>query len=269
MKRPSLLPALFTAAVLVAISVGAFAQQDDTGFHSSHSGPKVDFEALYEAAVPIADSETGQKVLAGLMEAYGGEAKMQELQGFRLHYSLTPMMSSESFPVVKSVQRDRQYHVVRGDEQRVLNHDKCWYSKGDQVADMDGGRYRSELFSYLTLAMPLAASTERFDGIRFGTMDDDPLSYLYFDKADSLLVVLGIEPETNLIRKSTGVIRQEYQRFVFINEFEDFRQVEGFWFPHKLVNISMGLRVGESVLDKVEVNPDFDAGEFGKPKVGP
>ena len=64
------------------------------------------------------------------------------------------------------------------------------------------------------------------------------------------------------------MIRQDEQRFVFINYFDDYRQVEGFWFPHKLVNISMGLRVGESVLDQVQVNPAFGEKSFMPPKAG-
>ena len=246
----------------------AQAQQGGQSFHSSHSGPKIDFEALNDSAVPLADSQSGQQLLADCLEAYGGVDKLTELNGFRLHYSMTPMMSKESVPVVKTLERGRRYRLVNGEQERILNGQKCWYTKGDQVADMDGGRYRSELFSYLTLAMPLVAETERFDDIRFGKRDDDPLSYLYFDKADSLLVILGIDPESHLIKSSTGVIRQDDKHFVFINEFDDYRQVEGFWFPHKLVNISMGLRVGDSVLDKVEVNPTLGEKTFLPPKAG-
>ncbi len=246
----------------------AQAQQDGQSFHSSHSGPKIDYEALNDSAGPLADSQEGQQVLANCLEAYGGVDKLTELNGFRLHYSMTPMMSKESVPVEKTFQRGRKYRMVNGDQKRILNGQKCWYTKGDQVADMDGGRYRSELFSYLTLAMPLAAETERFDEIKFGKRDDDPLSYLYFDKADSLLVILGIDTESHLIKTTTGLIRQDDKHFVFIHELDDYRQVEGFWFPHRLGNISMGLRVGESVLDKVEVNPAFGEKTFLPPEAG-
>ncbi len=243
-------------------------QQDNPSFHSSHSGPKIDYEALNDSAVPLADSPQGRQLLADCLEAYGGAEKLAELDGFRLHYSMTPMMAKESVPVVKTFQRGRRYRMVNGELQRILNGQECWYTKGDQVAEMDGGRYRAELFSYLTLAMPLAAETERFDEIKFGKRDDDPLSYLYFDKADSLLVILGIDTESHLIKTTTGLIRQDDKHFVFIHELDDYRQVEGFWFPHRLGNISMGLRVGESVLDKVEVNPAFGEKTFLPPEAG-
>ena len=88
------------------------------------------------------------------------------------------------------------------------------------------------------------------------------MNYLYFDKADSVMIVLGLDPQNHRISTSTGLVRQETSHFVFINEFSDYRQVDGFWFPHRLVNISMGLQVADSVLQSVEVNPEFPADEF-------
>ena len=259
---------LFGLAGILLLPYYAQAESDPHSFHGSTSGPKVDHEALFESAASLEDSPQGRQVLADCLAAYGGQDTLKGLKSFRLHYSMTPMMSKESFPVEKSFQVGRGYRYTRGEEERILNGTKCWYTKGDQVADMDGGRYRAELFSYLTLAMPLAAETERFDNVRFGKREDDPLSYLYFDKADSLLMVLGIDPETSRIMTTAGVIRQDEQRFTFINELADYRQVDGFWFPHSLVNISMGLKIAESVLDKVEVNPAFAKDTFLPPKTG-
>lgn len=244
------------------------AQGQEQTFHGSESAPKVDYEARYAAAAPLVGSEAGRQALADCLEAYGGVEKLEALQGYRLHYSMSKRMTENPVQVVKSVAQGRRYLRDEGEMLRILNGQECWFTKGDEVAEMDDGRYRAELFSYLTLAMPLAAETERFDGVRFGKVEGDPLSYLYFDKADSVLVVLGIDDENHLIRTSTGVIRQGEQHFVFINEFDDFREVEGYWFPHKLVNISMGLRVAESVVKKVEVNPDFDKGTFLPPGGG-
>ncbi|MEN8008373.1 MAG: hypothetical protein ABFS42_15295, partial [Candidatus Krumholzibacteriota bacterium] len=180
-----ILLAFIGLAGLVLLPLFAQAESDPHSFHGSTSEPKLDYEALYESATPLTDSEQGRQVLAACLAAYGGQEKLKDLKGFRLHYSMTPMMSTESFPVVKAFRTDREYRHTKGDQERILNGLKCWYTKGDQVADMDGGRYRAELFSYLTLAMPLAAETERFDDVRFGKRDGDPHSYLYFDKADS------------------------------------------------------------------------------------
>jgi len=80
-------------------------------------------------------------------------------------------------------------------------------------------------------------------------------------------MVLGIEPQTHRIRRSTGVIRQGEHRIVFINDFDDFRMVDGFLIPHHLVNTSMGLKVADSRLVKVEINPDLEDKDF-RPAAG-
>jgi hypothetical protein len=82
------------------------------------------------------------------------------------------------------------------------------------------------------------------------------------EKKDSLMIVLGVDPNDSLIKSSEGVIRQEDQSFVFINRFSEHRDVEGFPFAYQLVNISMGLEVGLSNLESVELGPDFGADEF-------
>jgi hypothetical protein len=127
---------------------------------------------------------------------------------------------------------------------------------------LDSGRYKAELFSYLTLAMPLAMRAERFDDIRYGTRDDDSLHYIYMKKRDSLTIVIGIDPIDHFIKSSEGVIQQEDASFVFINWLSDFQQTDGYWFPHALTNISMGLKVATSVLVNVEINPGLKDSEF-------
>jgi hypothetical protein len=132
---------------------------------------------------------------------------------------------------------------------------------------LDHGRYKAELFSYLTLAMPLALKTERFDGIRYGRRTDDSLAYIYMDKQDTLMIVIGIDPRDSLIKSSEGIIRQEHSNFVFINYFADHRETDGFWFAHELTNISMGLEVAHSLLIDVVINPDVTETDFLPPVV--
>ena len=248
---------------LVAVGAGwALAQQQPDHFHHSSKTPKVDYEDLFADAEPLTESDAGRNILAASLEAYGGEEKLSGLKGFRLHYGSTADPDDSSTQVDKSLARGRRYRVVAGDRERILNGRDCWYRDSEQLVEMDGGRYRAELFSYLTLAMPLAAETENFSDVRYGRRPDDPLDYLYFDKADSLMIILGLDPKSHRISTTTGLVRQDTGHFVFINEFSDYRQVEGYWFPHRLVNISMGLQVADSVLRSVDINPEFPSDEF-------
>lgn len=253
------------AVVFATVTVGAgfvLAQSRPDNFHHMSKTPKLDYEGLFAAAELLEESDTGRNILDACLAAYGGKDKLSQLKGFRLSYGNADDPEDSNTHVEKSVAYGRRYRVNSGGRERTLNGLECWYRDSEQLMVMDGGRYRAELFSYLTLAMPLAAETEEFTEVRYGQRPDDPLDYLYFDKADSLMIILGLDPDDHRIRTSTGLIRQEPSQYVFINEFSDYRQVKGFWFPHRLVNISMGLQVADSILRSVEINPEFPVEEF-------
>ncbi len=253
---------LLILAVSLIVGNTVLAQHDKQRFHGTTPGHKVDYQKLLAEAQAIDDSPAGQAVLANCLLAYGGMDKLATLDGFRILYenSVGPDTASET--VVKTVQRGRKYRTIKGIDTRLINDLTCWYEHEDQVAELNDTRYRAELFSYLTLTMPYTAKTERFDSIRYGKEDGDPLDYLYFAKTDSLMIILGVDPESHLIKKSTGVIPQGDMNFVYINEFSDFKDHEGFIFPNQTVFYSLGMRVGQSTVQQVEINPVFKANEF-------
>jgi hypothetical protein len=247
---------------ILLVATAGLAQEEKPRFHGSAPGHKVDYQGLFESAEELADSPEGQIVLEKCLEAYGGQEKLQQLQSFKIRYEKDSTLSGKPEIVEKTFQRGRKYRTVSGEDSRIINSQTCWYEHQDQVAELDGTRYRAELFSYLTLAMPLAATTERFDSIRYGKRNHDSLHYLYFDKADSVLTILGIDPETHLIKSSTGVIPQGENNFVYINEFSGHKSHESFVFPGQVTFFSLGMRIGIAEVREVSVNPDFESMEF-------
>lgn len=257
--------ALAALAVLGAAAVStAFGQDDFHTFHGPQKGePKLDYDALAAAATPLEDSPRGRALADACLARYGGVEKLQGLRGLRLVYRTKSMGGTDEEETVKTFERGRKYRVRTPRQTRVLNGDRAWFRNADTQIDLDGGRYRAELFSWLTLAMPLALTDERYDGgVRYGEREGDPLGYFYMEKKDSLMIILGVDPADSLIKSSEGVIRQEGESFVFINRFSQHRDVDGFPFADQLVNVSLGLEVGRSRLESVEVNPEFDADEF-------
>ncbi len=254
--------ALSVILMLLVTGSPAPAQDDSQRFHGSAPGHKVDYRGLFDQAQNLDSSPDGQAVLQNCLAAYGGVEKLSTLTGARIRYEVSVAPDAEPVEVVKTFQPGRKYRTVKGEDTRVINDLTCWYEHEDQVAELNDTRYRAELFSYLTLTMPLTAKTERFDQVRYGKRPNDPLDYLYFDKADSLLIILGIDPVEHLIRSSTGVIPQGEKEFVYINEFSGFKEHEGFIFPAKVIYYSLGMRVGQFVVREVEINPVFQTGEF-------
>ena len=177
------------------------------------------------------------------------------------HRAATSRFNSASYKVVKSFQRGRRYKIERLDEKRILNGEKCWVqNKEGEVGDQ--GRYRNELYSYLSQAMPLAIQTENFDDIRYGSRSDDPLAYVYLEKQDSLMTVLGIDRDSGLIRSIEGIVRYGENTFVFVNLLDAYQSHDEYMFPGEVTTISLGLEVSRSKLTGVKVNPGFDENTF-------
>jgi hypothetical protein len=254
-------------AFILFLQGTADAQYHTHGFPGIEPVEKLNYDSLLTVAVSLDNSEEGTKLLNDCIEKYGGRSKLEDLRSFKLVYEMQALMAGpHKVEVNKLFQRDRKYTIIRkridGTEQRILNRDKAWFVGSDTMYVFEPVRYKSELFSYLTLAMPLAASTERFDDIRYGTRHADSLHYIYLDKKDTLMIILGIDPAEKVIKTSEGYIRKKDGGIVFINQFSDFREVDGYIFPYRLVNISMGLEVGKSTLVDIEINPEFDDNDF-------
>lgn len=250
---------IITSLALAAVLAGAAAAQDK--FHHTESSPKVDYDALLAEAAPLAESAIGQGLVEKCMQAYGGAEKLAALKDFELTYRSTSRFTEGSYEVVKSFQRGRHYKIERLAEMRILNGEQCWV-QNDKGEAGDQGRYRNELYSYLTLAMPLAIQTERFDDIRYGTRSDDPLAYIYLDKQDSVLTVLGIDRDSGMIKTAEGVVRYGDNSFVFINRFESYQSHGDYLFAGEITTISLGLEVSQSTLTGAKVNPGFGEGVF-------
>ena len=141
----------------------------DRLFHGGMSRTVLNLDSLYAAAKPLAESPDGLALIEACMARYGGRQRLGELEGLRLHYRMQSLMSPESLDVVKSIRRGRRYRITRTGgcrfETRILNRARSWYQNPDTVIALTGGsRHLAELFSYLTLTMPLGIETEGFDG---------------------------------------------------------------------------------------------------------
>ncbi len=254
---------LFIAVLILSVSAGGYEK-----FHggNNESWPKLNYDSLYTAASSLADSPDGRQIVEKCLAAYGGIPHLEKLNSVTQYWRMLELMTRDSVDINRTAATGRRYKIEKkhpgGFEERMIDGDQAWFQTSDTLISLNSGRYKAELFSYLVLSMPLAIEKERFDGIRYGIRADDPLHYLYFDKQDSLMLVVGIDPDSHLIRKAEGVIRQDSASFVFINLFDDHRENHGYIFPHSLTNISMGLTVGRAVLKNVEVNFDPTASFF-------
>ena len=100
------------------------------------------------------------------------------------------------------------------------------------------------------------------EDIRYGRRTGDSLEYLYVSYEEKLLVAVGINPKSGWIASFEGSVIDGDGRLVYKHLFFDLTKQDGFLVPHQSIFVSMGLMVGESSLDRVEINPKTPDGYY-------
>lgn len=252
--------------LIILIGMGFNYAQGYKKFHGMHGMAKLNYDSLFAEAIPVSETAEGQALIENCLDRYHGLEKLRGLNSFEITYKMLQFMDKDSMDITKKFETGRKYKILRRSpvsyEERMLDGQHAWFQNEDTVIFLDSGRYKAELFSYLTLSMPLGMKTERFDDIRYGHRSNDSLDYIYMTKNDTLMIIVGIDPDDYLIKSSEGIIRQGPDNFVFINYFADHREFDGHLFPGTLKNVSMGLEVAHSTVINVEINPEFDDSDF-------
>jgi hypothetical protein len=255
--------------ILIVLAVACFSAPPATAFDEVHGAkgiPKLNYDSLFAEATTLKNSTAGLALVAQCLKRYGGTEHLEQLARVRLTYRMKAFLNRDTLDVVKTFQHGLNYRIDRSggivDETRILNAAQSWFVGPDTMIVLDAGRYKAELFSYLTLTMPLGIRSERFDEIRYGTRDGDSLSYVYMQKNDTLMIIVGIDPVDHLVKSTEGLIRQGTDGFVFINHFADHREHDGYVFAYSLTNISLGLKVAQSTLVEVKINPTLSDKTF-------
>jgi hypothetical protein len=267
------MPVIILIGAAIWVSAAAESLAQDKFHHGQPDEPKLNYDSLWAAATPLEESEGGRRILKDCLIAYGGREHLEELKSLKLTWKMKALSNPDSVDVVKTAAFERKYIVERqrsrGIERRILNGSAAWLQTSDTLVELGSGRYKAELFSYLVMAMPLAAVTEPFSETRYGRRSGDSLDYIYLRKDDSLIVALGLDTANHLVKKAEGVILEGDGRLVFINYFFDHEKHKGYLFPGRMINISMGLRVGESRLHEALINSEEGDSVFlPRPVVG-
>jgi hypothetical protein len=256
---------IFIVAIIVAVSGSALAY-DPVSFHNSVPEPKKNYDSLFAEAIPVEQSSEGKALIAGCLEAYGGIDKLTQIKSLRTSWEMEPFMGGDTVDVIKLMAEGRKYRVSiikpAGRTYRILNGSQSWSQTPDTTIVGGSQRYKSELFSYLTMGMPQNIKLETFAETRYGTRDGDSLGYIYLLKPDSMIYVVAIDPKSHLMVSVEGAILTGGNSYHFANLLSDHRLEDGYLIHHELINVSMGLKVGRSFLKEVTFNPTLVDEDF-------
>jgi hypothetical protein len=230
---------------------------------------KLNYDSLWNNATDIKNSSEGQKLIDKCIESYGGYKNLENINTLKLDYNSNLALVDGVQQITKYYQVGIKYKTVINENdsifilERGLNGRKVWHKTVEFLKEnVRRHHYKKELFEYLQQSMPLGIKTENFSSIKYGKRDNDILEYIYLKNNDSLITILGINPEDFLIYKIEGVIIEEDKRYVHMYILSDFKKYEGYLFPYKRKYISMGLEVSNSDLKSIEINPAFKDNEF-------
>lgn len=257
---------LITLALAIMLATTSYAYDKIHG--DGHVVPKVNYDSIFEQATPLSESAEGQALVDDCIERYGGLEKLSRIKSMKLIYKMVMALTQDTSEIVKFYASDRKLKTIRtrGEhvKERTLNRNLAWLILDDSLSDIGEHRLKAELFSHLTLSLPAAMKNRPFAQVRFGRRADDSLLYIYMVKQDTLMIIAGIDPKELLIKSVEGIIYKAEGYSVYVNLFTDFREQHGYLFAHSLTNISLGLTVGQSILESVEINPTL-AQDFFKP----
>ncbi len=254
---------LFLISIIWAVCATAFGQDQ---FHHANKTPMINYDSLFAKAITIHDSEEGQAIIDRCIERYGGRKLLESLNSCQLFYKMKPFGANDSINIVKSFQRGRKFKILRNPEARtqesIINGNKSWFQSPETLYAVQNKQYKTWLFSYLSASLPLPLLIERFDDIRLGKRESSSLNYIYMDIKDSLLFVIGIDPSDGFIKSSEGIIRDNGKNSVYVFHFSDIREHDGYFSPHVIKTVSMGLEVSASRLSDIKINTQLTDDEF-------
>ncbi len=224
---------------------------------------KLNYDSLWDEATNLKDSPEGNQVFDNCINKYGGLEHLNKLKNMDIEFISASLLNDNTGIVNLLYDSDLKYKKIRtiNDTLTVsytLNSEKAFKTVNNNSAQLETGGYKAELYSYLVLSMPAGANYKTFPEIKFGTRLDDSLNYIYLKKEDSLIMVLGIDPEDNYIKKIEGMIIQDEYRTVFINYFSAFQEYDGYILPSSKMNVSMGLKMSEYTIKSVKINQEID-----------
>lgn len=229
---------------------------------------KLNYDSLWNESVDLNSSPEGSKVLNNCLEAYGGLEHINTLKNLEIEYNLQSLLNDENKFIVKQFSsNDLKYKKITPGEDStislsILNGNKASKSVNKTsmlIYDID---YKYILSNYLVMSMPANINKETFSEIKYGTRSDDSLAYIYLKKEDTLMMILGIDPTDNFIKKIEGILLQNESRTVFINYFSDFKEYNGYILPSMRMYVSMGLKISEYSIISVKINQELAEDTF-------
>jgi hypothetical protein len=203
-----------------------------------------------------------------VIAAHGGAEALSAVTGYRMVGELRAVGRSAPIETRREFARPNRLRVEiaypDAPELRLLDGANGWRKRSGSVQPVSGMLLAAMILQAARADLPWILDARR-DSVRVvGPVPRDGRSLvgLEFALGPTMLFRAYVDPETDRVVESLGILLAEGRQVHFVTTYADFRAVEGVVFPFAEENFASGVHTGSTRLLTVEVNPAFSGDNF-------
>jgi hypothetical protein len=201
------------------------------------------------AAVPLFASDF-DKLVTGVVDAYGGEAAWKGVHAIRQSGGVTTMTGKQG-KMTRTWDRAHKLHVeiVYLDRTEDRNLDGAQGTNNGKA--VTGMQLDAMTMQWGRLAIPAMLTEGRAHLRDLG--EKEGLHLIEIPLTDALTITAAVDPKTFHIVRSTSKGTAMGQTVEFVTEYSDFRKADGLLFAFGEENFAQGTKTATSTLTEVKV----------------
>lgn len=210
--------------------------------------------ASFAAAASAAGPDTAA-ILDRVADAYGGREALTAVEGFTAHGKVLSLADglTGKLQLELSLNGDLRSEIryPHRTETRILAGTMAWSGGEHAQRPAERDMNISMRLQYHRLVAPFElAATDAGDLVR---EDPSPEGYVRLrrDWGASSRTIYEIDPETWRVVRTRGEIGEGDGVLLFETESNDFREVDGIWFPFRMTTTVSGHTAAETILDRL------------------
>jgi len=215
-----------------------------------------------------AEPELQQRV-AAVLAAYGGKEALAGITTISAHGHIEDFLRQSAGGYARAMSRPEGLRIdimpEKGGEVRILDGARGWQGSGTQLREanpfsLSSMRYQ---YGYLDLPMSLADGSARVSDGGRRELAGQLADILLIDLRDAPQLRVYLDPATHLIRRVEADFTMGGMGSSQLGtEYEDYRQVAGVLFPHRLNNFAGEGMISTITLERLTINQPLPAGVF-------
>ncbi len=225
-------------------------------------------EGLF-AGRPTDSSQDVASIIKKIIEGYGGKEHIDAMHSLHAKGEIETFMPRDRGTYEYYLKQGRKLRVEtrykRSSELRILNGNKGYRSNNNlPFEEVHGPRYFAMVYQYKHLdilrdLMNGAYQIRYEGGSSLGGRDVD---ILRLNDREGTFMDIYVGKSNSLILKVTGYFIERNQEMNLSSEFSDFRKVGGLLMPFRITNYAQGLKIGETVIHRYNLNPTISDSFF-------